>query len=424
MYKDSTDPKDKTIQALTWDYDQDKRQILPDGTPSRISDEPDLLKVLQEINGYHVHEIDPRTGKPKLLSGFSDCKDDGSTACGGWLYSGVTPEPGRNRARDRVTTPGNPTAPNWGFTWPHNRHIMYNRASADPEGRPWSERKKLIYWDAQKQKWDGLDEPDFEPDKPPTYRAQKGDVGMKAIDGNAPFIMHPDGMAWLFAPGGTQDAPFPTHYEPVESPVRNLLYSNPKTQDNPTTRYFEGPLNPLAHGPSPDFPVVGCTFRLTEQYLSGAMSRFNSWLNELMPAMFIEISPELAAEHGIVNGGWMVAETIRSGIEARALVTRRQRPMHIDGRTIHQIGIPFQWGFAGETVGSMANDLTSMVADPNVSMHEAKVFSCRVRAGRLADQPTRPTKEAAPWASRSPIPDTPAGHQPEGHLERWRRKDG
>ncbi len=187
------------------------------------------------------------------MSGFSDCKDDGTTACGGWIYSGVTPEAGRNRARDRVRTPGNPVEPNWGFAWPHNRRILYNRASADPEGNPWSERKKYhLVGRSGRKSGPGDDEPDFEPDKPPSYRAPDGAEGMEAIGGDEPFIMHPDGRAWLFAPGGTKDAPLPTHYEPVESPVRNLLYE--ATQDNPTTRYFEEPMNPLAHAPRPDVP--------------------------------------------------------------------------------------------------------------------------------------------------------------------------
>ena len=423
LYEGSTDPKDQPLLHLTWDYDHDEIPRLPDGTLSRIEGEPDGLKVLQEINGYHTNQIDPETDRFKLLSGFSDCKDDGTTACGGWIYSGVTPAPHVNRARDRVRSPDNPTDPKWGYTWPHNRHVMYNRASADPEGNPWSERKKLIWWDKAEKKWVGDDEPDFEPDKDPSYRAPDGAVGLEAIGGDQPFIMHPDGLAWLFAPGGTKDAPLPTHYEPVESPVRNLLYG--ATQDNPTTRYFENlPGNKLARYPESDFPVVACTFRLTEHYLSGPMSRFNSWLNELMPSMFIEISPELAAEHGIEHGGWLVCELARAGIEARAMVTRRMKPMVIDGRTIHQIGIPFQWGFAGEVVGSSANDLTSLVADPNVSMHEAKVFACRVRAGRLPGQPTTPTKPENRWASRTPVPNTPAGAQPEGHLEGHMRQDG
>jgi len=423
LYAGSTDPKDQPLLHLTWDYDHDEQPRLPDGSISRIEGEPDCLKVLQEINGYHTTVVDPKTGRFKLLSGYAECKDDGTTACGGWIYSGVTPAPGVNRARNRVRTPDNPLDPDWGYTWPQNRHVLYNRASADPEGNPWSERKKLIWWDKAKAKWIGNDVPDFELDKDPSYRAPLDAIGMEAIGGDQPFIMHPDGLAWLFAPGGTKDAPLPTHYEPVESPVRNLLYN--ATQDNPTTRYFEGlPGNQLARYPEDDFPVVACTFRLTEHYLSGPMSRFNSWLNELMPSMFIEIGPELAGEHGIANGDWMTCESKRAKIEARALVTRRIKPMVIDGRTIHQIGIPFQWGFAGEVVGSSANDLTSLVADPNVTMHEAKVFACRVRAGRADDQPREPTKTVERWANRAPVPNTPASAQPEGHLGKRLRQDG
>jgi formate dehydrogenase major subunit len=422
LYEGSTDPKDQPLLHLTWDYEYDEPPRLPDGTISRIQGEPDGLKVLQEINGHHLTEIDPTTGKFKLLTTFDECKDDGTTACGCWIYSGVTPEYSRNRTRDRVRTPGNSVDPDWAFAWPKNRRILYNRASADPAGKPWSERKKYIFWDEEAKKWVGPDVPDFEPTKPPTYRAPKGAVGMEAIDGDAPFIMHPDGLSWLFAPGGTKDAPLPTHYEAAESPVRNLMYG--ATQDAPTTRYFDGPGNKLAHTVETDYPVVACTFRLTEHYLSGPMSRFNSWLNELMPTMFIEISPELAALHGIEHGGWMVAESPRGQVEARALVTKRIKPMTIDGKAVHQIGIPFQWGYAGETVGSMANDLTALLADPNVSMHEAKVFVCRVRAGRAANQPTEPTKPTVRWANREPVPDTPAGAQPEGHLEKHIRKDG
>jgi formate dehydrogenase major subunit len=154
------------------------------------------------------------------------------------------------------------------------------------------------------------------------------------------------------------------------------------------------------------------------------MSRFNSWLNELMPAMFIEISPELASEHGIDHGGWLTVISPRGRIEARAMVTRRMKPLEIDGRTLHQIGIPFHWSYAGETVGGLANDLLHMVADPNVSMVETKVFACKVRAGRSENQPRIPTVSPAPWPTRDSVPDTRAAAQPEGHLEKFLRKDG
>ena len=364
-----------------------------------------------EMNGYKLDETDPRTGRPRLLTGFSELKDDGTTACGIWIYSGVTPEAGRNRARERRRS-DNPLEPDWGFAWPDNRRVLFNRASADPEGRPWSERKKLIWWDAEKRLWVGLDRPDFEPTKPPDYRPSPGAIGMAAIAGDDPFIMKPDGVAWLFAPSGAKDGPLPTHYEPLESPVGNLLY--PGQTCTPGVRTFPGPLNRLVPAPETEFPVVATTYRLTEHYLSGPMSRFNSWLNELQPEMFVELSPELAAERGIVHGGWMTVSSARGRIEARAMVTRRMRPLVVDGRVIHQVGLPFHWGFAGQVVGGNANDLTSLVAEQNVSMHEGKSFACQVEAGRHSGRTLRPTVSLVTWPTRAPIPDTPESAQPEG----------
>ena len=199
LYAGSTDPRDQPLLRLTWDYDFDERPRLPDGTLSRIEGEPDLEKVLQEINGYDLDENRPAHRPAPSAAGFSELKDDGSTACGCWIYSGVFPEPGRNRARERKLT-DNPLQPEWGFAWPHNRRVLYNRASADPDGRPWSERKKLIWWDEEQRRWVGLDEPDFEPDKPPDYRPPPGATGMAAIAGDQPFIMKPDGVGWLYAP--------------------------------------------------------------------------------------------------------------------------------------------------------------------------------------------------------------------------------
>jgi len=411
LYVGSADPRDQPLLHLTWDYDFDHPQRLPDGSLSRIEGEPDLEKVLMEINGYRLDERDPGTGRPRLLTGFSELEDDGTTACGCWIYSGVFPEPGRNRARERKLG-SSPIHPEWGFAWPHNRRILYNRASADPDGRPWSERKKLVWWDARLRRWVGDDEPDFVLERPPDYRPPPGAKGMTAIAGDQPFIMKPDGVGWLYAPGSIRDGPLPTHYEPVESPFGNLLY--PEQPTNPTVRYFEGPLNVVAHTPTEEYPVVATTYRLTEHYLSGPMSRFNSWLNELQPEMFVELSPELAVERGIVHGGWVTIRTARSRIEARAMVTRRLRPLRVEGRIVHQIGLPFHWAFAGEVVGDNANDLTSLVADPNVSMHEVKAFACQVSAGRRAGKVPQPTQEFAPWPARERVPDTPAAAQPEG----------
>jgi formate dehydrogenase major subunit len=193
--------------------------------------------------------------------------------------------------------------------------------------------------------------------------------------------------------------------------VGNLLY--PDQRSNPTAEMYEAILNP--YNPLNDeFPIVATNYRLTEHYLSGPMSRFDSWLNELQPDMFIEISPELAGERGIEHGGWMVAWNKRGAIEARAMVTRRIMPLKVHGHTVHQIGMPLHWSFSGETVGGIANDLTAISADANVSMHEAKAFTVNVRAGRLQSKAEIEPVPAAPWPTREPSPDTPNSDQPEG----------
>jgi formate dehydrogenase major subunit len=191
--------------------------------------------------------------------------------------------------------------------------------------------------------------------------------------------MRADGKAWLFAPSGLVDGPLPTHYEPWESPVRNPLY---RQQSNPVAKIWVVEGNPYHAVADPEYPIVVSTYRLTEHYLSGTMSRWLPWLAELMPELFCEISPELAAEKGVSNGDYLTVRTARGEIEARALVTRRMRPFLIDGRTVHQIGLPWHWGWQGHAQGDVVNNLSALVADPNVSIHEGKVFTCAVRAGR------------------------------------------
>jgi formate dehydrogenase major subunit len=404
LYAGSTRDRDQGLLNLTWDYEFDHPEVLPDGTMSRIEGEPDAQKILREINGYTVADR-------QQVHDFNSLRDDGSTACGCWIYSGVFPEQENNRARSRKLTPGVYTSPEWGWSWPLNRRMMYNRASADPQGRPWSERKKYMWWDEENQRWAGPDVPDFEPAKAPDYRPGPDATGMQAIAGDAPFIMKPDGRGWLFAPMGVKDGPRPTHYEPIESPIDNLLY--PEQRVNPAVERYDVPFNNYNQGMA-EYPIIATNYRLTEHYLSGPMSRFDSWLNELQPGMFIEISPELAEEKGIEHGGWMVAWNARGAIEARAMVTRRIQPLHVNGRTVHQIGMPFHWGFSGETVGAIANDLTSISADPNVSMHEAKAFTVNVRAGRLEPAEDLTPLPAAPWPTRDKAPDTPKSAQPEG----------
>jgi formate dehydrogenase major subunit len=402
-YRGSSLERDCGIQNLTWNYDRRQPKRLPDGSLSRIIDEPDVEEILKEMNGFRISDH-------SQLASFDELKDDGTTACGAWLYCGVFPEERLNRANSRDPKLIGWVYPGWGFAWPHNRRIMYNRASADPAGKPWSDRKKLIWWDAAQRRWTGYDTPDFEPDKPPDYVPSPEDKGMSAISGGSPFIQHPDGRGWLFAPGGLKDGPLPTHYEPRESPIRNPLFG---VQFNPTLNEHDSPLNKLANPADPSFPVVATTHRLTEHYLSGPMSRFNGWLNELQPEMFIELSPELAELSSIQHGGWVVVSTPRGEIEARAMITARLKPLTIQGRTIHQIGIPIHWGYSGEVVGDSANELTALVTEANVSMHEAKAFVCSIRAGRLNHH--YPAKVTFVQSSTGAAPRVvPESAQPEG----------
>jgi formate dehydrogenase major subunit len=188
-------------------------------------------------------------------------------------------------------------------------------------------------------------------------------------------MMKDDGRGWLFVPAGLIDGPLPVHYEPAESPVRNPLYGR---QTNPTLKYWEHAGNPLAEVGDPRFPYVITTYRLTEHYLAGAMSRWLPWLAQLQPELFIELSPELAAEKGIANLDRVRVTSPRGAVTAKALVTRRVRPLTIDGRRLHQVGMPWHWGWEGLSVGDVVNDLTSLVGDPNVSIHEGKAFVCNV----------------------------------------------
>lgn len=382
LYAGSTLWRDQGLLSLTWDYSRDKPE-----EGSRIEDDPDALLVLKEINGYYVRPPDAKEGESKTYTlrdaphvpGFTVLKDDGSTACGSWIYSGVYPTPDNNRAASR--NPEGRTFLGWGFSWPANRRILYNRASADPQGRPWSERKKYVWWDEAEKKWTGYDVPDFPVSKPPDYMPPPGAVGIDAHSGSDPFIMKPDGKGWLFAPKGLKDGPLPAHYEAAESPVHNALYQQ---QSNPAAIYFRKRAdNRLAAVGDENYPIVITTYRLTEHHVSGPMTRWMPWLNALQPSLFAEISPELASERKIRHGDWVIISTPRGEIEARAMVTRRMRPLFVSGRVVHQIGLPFHWGFQGKSKGSITNDLAHMVLEPNVSIEEAKAFTCNIQPGRM-----------------------------------------
>jgi formate dehydrogenase major subunit len=363
LYANSELPRDQGFKHLTWDFDPDP------GHQGTIAGEPDAAKVLREINGY-------QTGQPdQHLDGFDKLKDDGSTTCASWIYCGVFPAPDKNlAARKEPDPPGVLGAElNWGWAWPANRRMLYNRASADLNGRPWSERKKWIWWDGKQ--WTGYDTPDFAKTKAPTAKGDPKAVGLDALSGHQPFIMKPDGVGWLFNPAGLLDGPLPTHYEPAESPVHNALYHR---QTNPVLKYWKRDDNPLAGVADPRFPYSLTTYRLTEHYLAGAMSRWNPWLTELMPELFVELSPELAAEKGIRNTDWVRVSTPRGQVRAKALVTRRVRPFRLGGKVIHQVGMPWHWGWEGVVTGDVVNTLTALVGDPNVSIHEGKAFVCNV----------------------------------------------
>ena len=365
----STDERDRPLLDLTWDYPTDEHG------------EIDSEAVLAEVNGHHLTGSD--AGKP--VSSFTELRADGSTAAGCWIYCGVYAD-GINQAARRTPHGGpSPSQSEWGWAWPADRRVLYNRASADPDGRPWSERKKYIWWDPEQQRWVGYDVPDFPVDRAPGSRPDPELGGPAALAGDDPFIMQADGKGWLFAPKGVVDGPLPTHYEPQESPVANALYPQ---QQNPARIIFPRKDNlsaPSAGDPGADvYPYVFTTYRLTEHHTAGGMSRWLPYLSELQPEMFCEVSPELAAERGLEPYGWATLISPRAAIEARVLVTERMTPLVIGGNTVHQIGLPYHWGVGSDAVvsGDAANDLLGVTLDPNVQIQESKTGSCDIQPGR------------------------------------------
>ena len=361
--------RDQGLLDLTWDYPLDEEG------------EVDPEAVLKEINGYQL--TGPKAGR--LLSSYTEMKADGSTSGGCWIYTGVYAD-GINMSARRTPHGGDqPLEHEWGWAWPADRRILYNRASADPDGKPWSERKKLVWWDEDAKRWTGDDVPDFPVGTRPDYVAPDTAGGPEALSGTDPFIMQADGLGWLYAPRGMVDGPMPTHYEPAESPVVNPVYG---VQASPTRKTFQRQDNLFAaSGDEPGaevFPFVFTTYRLTEHHTAGGMSRWLPYLSELQPEMFCEVSPELAKLRGLENGGWATLVSPRAVIEARVLVTPRMRPLVADGRTVHQIGLPYHWAVGGRAIvtGDSANDLLGVVLDPNVNIQEAKAAACDIRPGR------------------------------------------
>jgi formate dehydrogenase major subunit len=362
--EDSKDTRDELIKALRWEYP----------THSQIQ-EPDAEAVLAEVNGWEIES-------GKFLSSYKELKDDGSTVCGCWIYSGVYADGINQAARKKPHWEQSYVAAEWAWAWPANRRIIYNRASADPDGNPWSERKKYIWWNGLK--WDGEDVPDFDEKKSPNYVPPDGAKAEEAIAGDHPFIMQSDGRSWLYVPQGLEDGPLPAHYEPHESPFDNRLYAqraNPRRQRHKDAEW--DPYNPVdGEGGAELYPHVFTTYRLTEHHTAGGMTRSVPYLAELQPAMFCEVSPELAREAGLEHGGWATIYTARSAIEARVLVTRRMKPLRVNGRETHQIGLPYHWGARLLTSGDSANDLMHAALDPNVHIMETKAATCGIRPGR------------------------------------------
>ena len=367
----SADEMDRPVLDLTWDY--------PTAGPH---DEPDAEAVLAEVSGSDA--------EGKQLSSYTELKADGSTSSGCWIYCGAYAGGVNQTARRKPAGEQNWTCPDWAWAWPANRRILYNRASADPEGRPWSERKALVWWDEQAKRWTGHDTPDFEAEKPPSYRPPEGASGPAGIAGDDPFIMQADGRGWLFAPSGVGDGPLPTHYEPQDSPVRNLLHGRQRNPARQTYEHENNRYHPDPDGPGADvFPYVVTTYRLTEHFTAGGMSRWVPYLAELQPEFFCEVSPELAEERSLTHAGWATLVSARGVVEARVMVTDRMTPLTVDGRVIHQIGMPYHWGPNGYAKGDSMNELSSMALDPSSHIQEVKALAVDIQPGRRPRGPAR-----------------------------------
>lgn len=321
---------------------------------------PSLEEVCRELNGWALREVRDAAGAVILrpgqqLASFLHLQADGSTLSGNWLYIGMYTDAGNLTKRRSAADPsGLGRHPEWAFSWPANRRVMYNRASADGSGRPWDPSRPAIAWDGQR--WVG-DVPDYRADSAPA-----ASLGA--------FIMLPEGVARLFVPGQLAEGPWTEHYEPQESPVANPLH--PQRSANPVARPFTTPFDVL--GSAEEYPIVCTTYRLTEHF--HYWTKHNPYTMQLQPEFFVEIPEDLAAEQGIANADMVRVTSARGSIEGRAMVTRRIKSMQIAGRKVYQIGVPIHWGFVGRGAqrGSLANLLTHTVVDPNSYTPEYKAF--------------------------------------------------
>jgi formate dehydrogenase major subunit len=330
---------------------------------------PSLAEVAKEINGKALADLtDPKTTQTikagQQLPGFAWLKDDGTTLSGNWLYCGSWTEAGAMIQRRGTDDPsGLGIYPNWAWSWPANRRVLYNRASCDVNGKPWDPSRRQVWWDEAKQSWVGNDVPDFKADSAPK-------------DHMGPFIMNPEGVGRLFVPlGAMADGPFPEHYEPIESPIANPLH--PNQSNNPVVKRYKTDMDKYANS-AQEYNIVCTTYRLTEHY--HYWTKNNPMNVQLVPEPFVEIPVELADRMGIRGGERVKVSSIRNHYIAKAMVTRRIRPMKIDGKETFQIGIPIHWGFRGiaedegKTAKTLANQLTPTVIDPNAFTPEFKGF--------------------------------------------------
>jgi formate dehydrogenase major subunit len=350
------------IVNMKWDYGT--------GDTVDLHKEPDVHDVAREINGRATSAFTFVKGEKhtKFKAGqevpsFAFLQADGTTECGNWLYSGSYT--GSTKADNMMARRikgdamnGIGLHPEWAWCWPVNRRILYNRASCDSSGKPWDPKRWVIRWNAAASKWEG-DVPDG--GWPP---------GTKH-----PFIMKPEGHAALFA-GNLVDGPLPEHYEPLESPVNNFMS---RVQINPTVKLWHETNPEMNEVGTPDkYPIVGTTYRVSEHWQAGAMTRNLPWLAELVPDVFVELGVDLALKKGIENGDRVVVETARGEIEAFALVTRRFEPFPLNGKLVHELGVIWHFGYAGLVKGDSANILTPHIGDPNTMIPEFKAFLCNV----------------------------------------------
>jgi formate dehydrogenase major subunit len=322
--------------------------------------------VSREINGFAETDIPDKYSRGQLIATFGDLMADGSTSSANWLYTQSYNERDGNRQKWRDNTDYHPAGiglySKWSWCWPVNRRIIYNRASVDPNGHPWDSEDFVIRWTGPETKWEG-DVPD-------------GGWPPMSMEGTRyPFIMKPQGFARVFGPG-LSDGPFPEHYEPLESPIANPLSG---TQNDPAIKVWR----PDEIGDPGEYPIVCTTYRVTEHWQAGQMTRNLPWLVELMPELFVEMSEELAKELGVNSGEVVTVESVRGKIRAAAIVTKRFKPFRLNGRTVHQIGLPWHWGFKGLCTGDSANNLSPHVGDANTMIPEFKAFLVRVRKGGL-----------------------------------------